>query len=150
MNDNLKAIAAESVFVDTNILFYGVNIGNPDKYAQAGALLELLWNKSILPSISTQILQEFYVTLLKGKIEIDEAQKIVKDYYVWNVIPASTALMDHAFQIQKRYLLSFWDSGVLAAALQAQCSYLLTEDLNHGQKYGKLTAINPFHKTYAQ
>ena len=150
MNDNLKAIAAESVFVDTNILFYGVNIGNPDKYAQAGALLELLWNKSILPSISTQILQEFYVTLLKGKIEIDEAQKIVKDYYVWNVIPASTALMDHAFQIQKRYLLSFWDSGVLAAALQAQCSYLLTEDLNHGQKYGKLTAINPFHKTYAE
>ncbi len=150
MNDSLKAIAAESVFVDTNILFYGVNIGNPDKYAKAGALLEILWNKSILPSISTQILQEFYVTLLKGKIEIDEAQKIVKDYYVWNVIPASTALMDHAFQIQKRYLLSFWDSCLLAAALQAQCSSLLTEDLNHGQKYGKLTAINPFHKAYAE
>lgn len=95
-----------------------------------------------------QVLQEFYATLTKHKVDLDEAQKIVKDYCVWNVIPASTKLLDDAFQIQKRFLLSFWDSLILASAQQSQCSYVLTEDLNHGQKYGKLTAINPFHSSF--
>lgn len=149
MNERLREITNAEVFVDTNILFYGVNIDYPKKYAQAGALLQLLWQKTTLPSISTQILQEFYVTLIRNKVEIDEAQKIVKDYYVWNVIPAGTRLIDEAFQMQKRFVLSFWDSLVLASAQQAQCSYVLTEDLNHGQKYGKLTAINPFHSDFA-
>ncbi len=150
MTDSLKAIAVERVFIDTNILFYGVNIGNPEKYATAGVLLEFLWQKPTLPTISTQVLQEFYVTLIKAKVEIDEAQKIVKDYFVWNMVAASTAQLDKAFQIQKRFRLSFWDSNIVAAALQAECSYLLTEDLNHGQKYGNVTAVNPFHKTYAK
>ena len=148
MNDRLREIVSAKVFVDTNILFYGVNIGNPDKYARAGSILELLWQKTELPSISPQVLQEFYVTLIRNKVDIDEAQKIVKDYYVWNVVPAGTKLIDDAFQIQKRYVLSFWDSLVLASAQQSHCSYVLTEDLNHGQKYGKLTVINPFHSGY--
>lgn len=148
MNDRLREIINAEVFIDTNILFYGVNIGNPEKYARAGRILELLWQKTELPSISTQVLQEFYVTLIRNKVNMDEAQKIVKDYYVWNVIPAGTKLIDDAFYLQKRHVLSFWDSLVLASAQQAGCSYVLTEDLNHGQKYGKLTAINPFASGY--
>lgn len=148
MNERLREIVSVEIFIDTNILFYGVNISNPDKYAKAGALLQLLWQKPKLPDISTQVLQEFYVTLIKNKVETEEAQKIVKDYYVWNVISVGTKLIDQAFFLQKRYILSFWDSLVLAAAEQANCSYVLTEDLNHGQKYGKLTAINPFHSSY--
>lgn len=148
MNERLREIVNAEVFIDTNILFYGVNIGNPEKYARAGRILELLWQKTELPSISTQVLQEFYVTLIRNKVNIDEAQKIVKDYYVWNVVPAGTKLIDEAFYMQKRYVLSFWDSLVLASAQQAGCSFVLTEDLNHGQKYGKLTAINPFASGY--
>jgi len=148
MNERLREIVNVEIFIDTNILFYGVNISNPDKYSKAGALLQLLWQKPKLPDISTQVLQEFYVTLIKNKVETEEAQKIVKDYYVWNVISVGTKLIDQAFFLQKRYILSFWDSLVLAAAEQANCSYVLTEDLNHGQKYGKLIAINPFHSSY--
>ena len=148
MNDRLREIVNSDIFIDTNILFYGVNISNPEKYAKAGALLEFLWQKPAFPNISTQVLQEFYVTLVKNKVEIEEAQKIVKDYYVWNVVPMGTKLIDDAFYLQKRYVLSFWDSLVLAAADQSHSSYVLTEDLNHGQKYGKLIAINPFHSGY--
>lgn len=149
MNERLRDIAGSDVFVDTNILFYGVHINNPAKYERAGALLQFLWQKPTLPNISTQVLQEFYVTLVKNSVETDEAQKIIKDYYVWNVVPVGTRMIDDAFLIQKRYVLSFWDSLVIAAAQQSLCSYVLTEDLNHGQKYGKLTAINPFHTDYA-
>ncbi|HNJ66330.1 MAG TPA: hypothetical protein PKW28_10570, partial [Turneriella sp.] len=55
MNDRLRDILAADIFIDTNILFYGINIGNPEKYARAGALLEYLWQKEPLPSISTQV-----------------------------------------------------------------------------------------------
>ena len=57
MNERLREIVSAEVFVDTNILFYGVNIGNPEKYALAGSILELLWQKTELPSISPQVLQ---------------------------------------------------------------------------------------------
>ncbi|HNA79630.1 MAG TPA: PIN domain-containing protein [Turneriella sp.] len=149
MNDRLRDILAADIFIDTNILFYGINIGNPEKYARAGALLEYLWQKEPLPSISTQVLQEFYVTLIRHRVEADEAQKIVKDYFVWNVIPAGIKLIEEAFQVQRRYALSFWDSLIIAAAQRSQSEYLLTEDLNHGQKYGRLVVINPFHPDFA-
>lgn len=148
MNDQLAEILSSEVFVDTNILFYAVNSESKGKHTKAADVLEFLWQRTTLPTISTQILQEFYVTLVRNKIDLEEAQKVTNDYYVWNVVPATTMLIDAAFAMQKRYLLSFWDSLVLAAAQQAHCTYLLTEDLNHGQKFGKITAINPFHRNY--
>ncbi|MBV6494816.1 MAG: hypothetical protein LDLANPLL_02853 [Turneriella sp.] len=147
MNSRLSEIIESGVFVDTNILFYGVNADRSEKSLEAGELLASLWQKIRLPSISMQVLQEFYVTLIKNKIETSEAQRIVKDYYVWNVIPVSTHLIDDAFQIQRRYLLSFWDSLIVSAAQLAQCAHILTEDLNHGQRYGRVMAINPFHRS---
>ena len=40
--------------------------------------------------------------------------------------------------------LSYWDGAIIAAAAQIGAFILYTEDLNHGQKYGSVTAINPF------
>lgn len=148
MNEKLMHVLTSRTFVDTNVLFYAVNIDNPEKYARASAALTFLWQQDELPTISTQILQELYVTLIRSKVDIDAAQKIVKDYFVWNVIAIGTFLIDEAFHFQRRYLLSFWDSLVLASAQLSHCKYLLTEDLNHGQKYGKVMAINPFHDGY--
>jgi predicted nucleic acid-binding protein len=39
---------------------------------------------------------------------------------------------------------SYWDSLIIATALQANATKLYTEDLQHGQRIGKLTIINPF------
>lgn len=145
MNEKLAKILACRTFVDTNILFYGINIDSGKKYQLASSVLAYLWKQTEPPTISTQILQEFYVTLIRNKVDIDKAQRIVRDYYAWNVIAVGTTLIDSAFYFQKRYLVSFWDSLVIASAQLSHCDYLLTEDLNHGQKYGKIVAINPFH-----
>ena len=52
--------------------------------------------------------------------------------------------MPGAWDVQDRYGYSWWDSLLVAAALQAGCRYLLTEDLQDGQVIGSMTIISPF------
>ena len=43
--------------------------------------------------------------------------------------------------------LSFYDALIIAAALEAGCDTLFTEDMQHGRKFGGLTIVNPFLET---
>jgi predicted nucleic acid-binding protein len=43
-----------------------------------------------------------------------------------------------------RYGISYWDGAILAAAEALEAPILYTEDLNHGQLYGRVRAVNPF------
>jgi len=52
--------------------------------------------------------------------------------------------LDHSWKIQDRYKLSFWDALIVAAARQALCGYLLTEDLQAGQDLDGVVVVNPF------
>lgn len=49
-----------------------------------------------------------------------------------------------AIRNEERYRISFWDGLILAAAESAGATFILTEDLNHGQQYGSVSARNPF------
>ena len=49
-----------------------------------------------------------------------------------------------AFDLQTRYRLSFYDSLIVAAALDAGCKILYSEDLQHGQQIEGVTITNPF------
>jgi predicted nucleic acid-binding protein len=46
--------------------------------------------------------------------------------------------------LQSRYRLSWYDSLIVASAIQTQCQVLMTEDLQHGQQFGDLRIENPF------
>jgi predicted nucleic acid-binding protein len=59
-------------------------------------------------------------------------------------VPTTTVLMHRALDIQNRWRFSFYDSLIIAAALAAGCSRLLSEDLQHGQRIETLTVENPF------
>jgi predicted nucleic acid-binding protein len=52
--------------------------------------------------------------------------------------------MEGAWLIQDRYKFSWWDSMIVSAAQVGGCSYLLTEDLQEGQKFDGVQVINPF------
>lgn len=58
-------------------------------------------------------------------------------------MPSST-LYERALELQGRYRFSFYDSLVVAAALESGCQKLYSEDLQHGQRVGNLTIENPF------
>ena len=49
-----------------------------------------------------------------------------------------------AVELSLRYGISYWDGAIVAAAEILEVSTIYTEDLNHGQRYGRVLAINPF------
>ena len=57
---------------------------------------------------------------------------------------ASTELYHRALAIRARWRYGFYDSLVIAAALAAGCTRLLSEDLQHGQQIESLTIVDPF------
>ena len=56
----------------------------------------------------------------------------------------SHALYRRALEIQTRYGYGFYDSLIIAAALEAGCQHLLSEDMQHGQQIEQLRIVNPF------
>jgi len=62
---------------------------------------------------------------------------------LWQVTP-SPALYQRGLALQARYRFSFYDALVVAAAQEAGCTRLYSEDLQHGQQIDGLTIENPF------
>jgi len=132
------------VFVDTNVLIYAVDLADPRKQRAAQSWLDELWN-SKMGRLSFQVLQEFYVKVSqKGLSTADDARAEIRDLLTWKPVPVTAGLLEQGWKIQDRYRLSFWDSLIVAAAKSASCRFLLTEDLQSGQDFGGLLAINPF------
>ncbi len=133
----------EHVFLDTNVLVYAFDAGEPKKRARAQEVLAALEGAVV----STQILAETYTALTRGlkpKLSAKDAEVAVNalsDLTVQLVdVPAITAAMVRA----RREMASFWDALVIETALAAKCTRLLTEDLQHGQRFGALVIENPF------
>ncbi len=56
-----------------------------------------------------------------------------------------TNALDQTLKIAEKYGFSFWDSMIVAAALNNHCSLLYSEDLQHSQTIeGRLKIVNPF------
>jgi predicted nucleic acid-binding protein len=68
----------------------------------------------------------------------------VRDLLAWNPVPLNAVTLEHAWKIQDRYKLSFWDALIVAAAKQALCGYLLTEDIQAGHNIEGIVVIDPF------
>ena len=137
------------VFVDTNVLVYALDAAAGDKHHQARTWMLALW-QSGRGRVSTQVLQEFYVTVtrkLKPGLAREAAQIEARALYSWAPVEVTTAVLDRAWHIESRFQLSWWDALIVAAAQSAQCALLLTEDLQHGQMFDGVQVINPFRTT---
>lgn len=132
--------------MDTNVLVYAVDDSEPEKRDIAREVLESdRYGEFVL---STQILSEFYVTVTRKLPEpVSEAQAAQAIDWLGLLnptIPVDTALVRRATQTSRSAQLSYWDGLVLAAAAQAGCELLLTEDLNDGQEINSVRVENPF------
>jgi len=138
-------------FVDSNILIYAHDADAGPKQKIAAAQIRALWEDQS-GRISTQVLQEFYVTVTQklGKpLSRSDAREIVRDYAQWVATPTTAQTVIRASEISEGWRLSFWDSLILAAAEEQDCSTVLTEDLNSGQTVAGIQIINPFLKNRA-
>ena len=95
--------------------------------------------------VSTQVLIELFHTVLrKQKMPPATARALTLACSVWPVINSDAALVHAAIGKSIAHRLSIWDAMVIEAALRADAQTLYTEDLSHGQLFGKLAVVNPF------
>lgn len=134
---------AGSVFVDTNILIYAYDKNAGEKHRVCKDLVTLCWNTEPIPFISIQVIQEFFVNVHKKSQDFPLSMQLAADYLSWNIVVNDQSLLLDSFAIMERYQVSYWDSAIIAAANRSKVDELWTEDLNSGQMYGIIRAVNP-------
>lgn len=134
-------------FLDTNVFVYLFEETDDRKYRIARSLVrEGIANRS--GAISYQVVQET-LNVITRKVATPATPSAARRYLervlvpLWRVMPR-TALYARGLELQARYGYSFYDSLIVAAALDAGCSRLFSEDLQHGQQIDGLTIENPF------
>ena len=133
-----------SVFFDTNVLVYCTDTTAPEKLLRARGLVAQSAAEGEAV-VSTQVLIELFHTLTrKQKMPPGTAQALTAAYAAWSVVDSDVTLVEGAMERSIRNRLSIWDAMVIEAALRADAQTLYTEDLSHGQRFGKLAVVNPF------
>ena len=134
-------------FVDTNILVYAFDSTDPTRHRSAVELLSRLMDEDRL-RLSTQVLQEFYVTMTRKPRppwSPDQALAKLDDFSAWPVTTIDVPLVREAVLLSRDAVLSFWDALVVVAAARSGANTLYTEDLNNGQVLRGVRVVNPFN-----
>jgi predicted nucleic acid-binding protein len=123
-------------FIDSNVFIYLFDETDPGKRQTAEDLIYTALETGTA-SISFQVIQET-LNVITCKIEapatLEDAQGFMDEGLVplWRVMP-SQGLYHRGLDIQARYRYGFYDALIIAAALDAGCTRLYSEDLQHGQ-----------------
>ncbi len=129
-------------FLDTNILLYAASSEKSEhsKRVKARELLALQGG-----GLSVQVQAEFYVNARKKfKMPHVKAVGILESLEAYPIVAVTEAIFWVALQIKDRYKLSYWDSAIIAAAIELGCHTVYSEDLSHAQSYAGVCVINPF------
>jgi predicted nucleic acid-binding protein len=138
------------VFLDTNILVYARDAGETAKQPRAAEILRRLW-ETRAGRVSSQVLQEYYVTVtrkLRPGLSRADARADVTAFQAWQPHSPGLATFRRAWDIEDRFGFSWWDSLVIASALETGARLLLSEDLQHDQTLSGLRVLNPFHPEF--
>ena len=133
-----------SVFFDTNVLVYAA-VGTGRDERKRKRALELVGSAEF--GTSAQVLQEFYVTVVKKAARPLSPAQALEWIEHWTAFPSRT--IDHqlvriAVGHSERYAISYWDAAIIAAAEALGARTVYSEDLNDGQHYGRVRVVNPF------
>jgi predicted nucleic acid-binding protein len=131
---------AEAAFVDTNILLYAMVPGDP-RSLLADKLMR------IRPIINVQVVNEF-ANVTRRKLgwhwkRIEEALDTIQQF-CGVPRPLTVEIHRSALEIARIHNFSVYDALIVAAALEAGCTSLYSEDMHGGQRVRSLTIRNPF------
>jgi predicted nucleic acid-binding protein len=138
---------SDKFFLDTNIFVYSFDQLAGLKARKAAQLIReaLTTHKGV---ISYQVVQEFFNVALRRFAQpmqpSDASQYLGAVFRPLLAVHSSQALFGEALQLHAQSGLSWYDSLIVSAAIQARCDLLYTEDLQHGQRFGALQVKNPF------
>ena len=135
----------EKVFIDSNIFIYAYTSDDERKHSIAHHLLRHnVFNNEII--ISVQILTEFYSVMARYKYPHNEIKSCLNEIIEQvQVMPLELETIKQCLYIKEKYGSSWWDSLVLASALENNCVILYSEDMQSNQVIeNTLRIINPF------
>ncbi len=130
--------------LDTNVLVYAVSAAEDDA-AKRKIALDLINTRAI--GLSGQILQEFFVTVTRKNrrvLSTDDALDWIESFEDFPIVPIDAAIVRRGAELSLRYVISYWDGAIIAAAQALQAATLFTEDLSHDQLYAGVRVVNPF------
>ena len=131
-------------FFDTNVLVYTDDQDAPEKRDRATALYEEC-HGSRQAVVSTQVLQEYFVTVTrKLGVAAEIARRKTELFGRMHLVRPGLQDLLGAVDLHRLHGFSFWDALIVRAALVSACRRLYTEDLQPGRKIDGLEVVNPF------
>ncbi|MGQ0619369.1 MAG: PIN domain-containing protein [Panacagrimonas sp.] len=133
-------------FFDTNILIYALDTTEGERHRIASELVRDSLKEQRLV-VSTQVLQEFrYLARgrLRGRLMVEAVELMFEEFARYCGTGTDLPLLRAAIRRADADTLNLYDAIVLEGALRTGCTELLSEDLQHGRVFGRLTVRNPF------
>jgi len=136
-------------FLDSNIFVYLFDDADQRKHHISREVVGRALDERSA-TISFQVVQET-LNVITGKLRVPVRPSDAREFLVvtlaslWKVQP-DLALYERALELRQRYGFSFYDSLIIAAAIEAGCDRLLSEDLQHGQRIESLVIEDPFRE----
>ncbi|MCC6858975.1 MAG: PIN domain-containing protein [Bryobacterales bacterium] len=131
------------VFLDTNVLVYAAVGAGRDERKRERAL-ELIESTEF--GTSAQVLQEFYVTVVRQAsrpLPVELALEWIEQFIAFPCQTIDHQVVRIAVEWSERYRISYWHAAILAAAEALGARRVYSEDLNAGQEYGRVQVVNP-------
>jgi len=133
-----------SVFVDSNVWLYFFLRDKLDKYKIAEEFIVKNTVKRIF--ITYQVINEVTNQLVRNGF----SEKIIREcieymYRLCTIHNYSKELLILASTLRDKYTFSFWDSIIVASALNSGCTVLATEDMQDGLRIGDMVIKNIFN-----
>lgn len=140
-------MSAARHFLDTNIFVYTFDLQDPQKAKRAENLIAEALRTGV-GMISYQVAQEF-VAVARKPFQIPMSFQQIERYWHTTLRPllaihSSPGLFIRALDLARRDQLSWYDSLIVAAAIQGDCEVLYSEDMQHSRRFGDLVIQNPF------
>ena len=132
----------KSAFIDTNVLIYLYSGKDEDRDKRRRIHKKMSQYNC---QISTQVLNEFSNTCIKKmNVKVKDVQNLIDQICSYcDLLYIDKDTINKALEIHSRYNYSYYDSLILASALEYGCDCLFTEDLSDGQIIeGSLTIKN--------
>ena len=132
------------IFLDTNVLVYAADDTDVVKHRLAYELVvRAIRGEAFM--VSAQVLNEFAsVMYRKLKRTDDEVAAYLRIFGPIRTVSLEPEFSRRAIEIKARYELQYYDSLMLATAEANACDEFYSEDLNDGQIYCGMKAVNPF------
>ena len=141
----------ERIIVDTNILLYAYDRGQPVKQRRALEVLDHLALQR-MGVLTSQVLAEFFVNTIKKlqqPLSIEEAYHCIENYLLsWEILDITGAIVLEAARGVRTYRMTYWDAQIWSSARMNQIPVVFTEDFGPRRIIEGVRFVNPFRADF--